>query len=241
MLLSAKVDTNALAAELDKAKPRIAELECMMKMTVRRHGKLINEVSHCNALKFSVWKETSAKNADSVISDVKVANTNAAELSVIRNLILARSGELVQALRAPVDANVELKATLTDIMRKIRGLLESCHLIHDADCSVNNLKLTREVMWLNDMIEQKHLELQTVPRLVEETSHLRKELSKLKRNKDRLTVKKKVVFALKTKIFELRTTTDSLTGFLQEVKSCAIEKAKSPKKVQETIAVSDSH
>lgn len=58
------------------------------------------------------------------------------------------------------------------------------------------LKLARKIHWLASLVELKDFELQTIPGVVEEPSHLREDLSKTKRNKDQLTAQNKVVFAL---------------------------------------------
>lgn len=57
----------------------------------------------------------------SLINDVKIAKADSVEMSVERNLILARFEEHVRSLQTQVKANVDRKATFTDTMAKLRS------------------------------------------------------------------------------------------------------------------------
>lgn len=87
-----------------------------------------------------VWKETFAENVDSLINNLKIWKANSVEMSVERYLICARFEEHVCALQTLVDANVEQKVTLTDVMATVRELLESVRSSNKSDYS---LKITK--------------------------------------------------------------------------------------------------
>lgn len=75
-------DTTALVTKLDNAHVRIAILEPVKIMNVRRHEELLEEVTQCQSDAIGVWKETSSQNADSPIDDVKVVKTDSVKMSV---------------------------------------------------------------------------------------------------------------------------------------------------------------
>lgn len=76
-----------------------------------------------------------------------------------RILILARFEEHVRTLLLLVNANEELKETVTDAMRKLSTLLGKGRSITKSDYSLKNSKLTRAVKMLSGLVEEKDLEL----------------------------------------------------------------------------------
>lgn len=61
---------------------RIAELEYVKRLTVRRQKEFLDEIKQRLAEKVSVWKETSLENTDCLMNDVKVANVDSVKISV---------------------------------------------------------------------------------------------------------------------------------------------------------------
>lgn len=59
--VNSEEDTTEIAAELNIVKARIAELEYVENITVRRHEELFDKVKRRHAEKMSDWKETSSK------------------------------------------------------------------------------------------------------------------------------------------------------------------------------------
>lgn len=110
-----------------------------------------------------------------------------------------------------------------DVMEKVREILDSGRLNYKLDYSVKILKQTRECLRLTVLVASKDLELQTMLGLVDETSRSPEKLWKTMGDKDRLTAENKIVVALGTEISELKTTTDSLVGSVQEVKVRSVE------------------
>lgn len=98
--------TFELATKLNKHKAFIAEVESVETITIPRRGDVSDEDKQRHTDEISVWKETSAENADSVINNGKVAKADSIKMSVNRNLILDRFEEHVRALQALIDANV---------------------------------------------------------------------------------------------------------------------------------------
>lgn len=92
---------NELAAELDKDKARIVERDSTETITIRRHEELLNEIKQCQAEEIGVWKETSAGNADNLISNAVAAKEVCLEMSVERNLIWSRFEEHVPTHAEP--------------------------------------------------------------------------------------------------------------------------------------------
>lgn len=90
---------------------RIAELETVETMTVRRHEKLM-EVKQRHAEEVYVRNKTSRQNTDSLISDVKVLKARSEKKFVERNLIQARVERHFRALHTLVNADVERKRTV---------------------------------------------------------------------------------------------------------------------------------
>lgn len=97
-----------------------------------------------------------------------------------------------------------------------------------------------KVQRLTGFVESTELELRTTLGLVEDASRSWEEIFTTKEDRDRITTENEVVHAPRTKILELKTTTGSLAGSLQEVKACAFETVRELKKSLKTIAVSDS-
>lgn len=87
-------------ADFEKHQARLADLESVEMMTIRRHQNLLNELKQPHAKKVTVWLENSRDSADSLNNDVRVAKAEAIKMSVDRNLILARYKRHLQALRA---------------------------------------------------------------------------------------------------------------------------------------------
>lgn len=152
-------DKTGLAAEFDKAKAHIAELESVKPISGRQRKELLNEVKQHHAAEIRSWKKTSAEKADSLIKDVKVVKVDSVKTSVERNLILARFEKHVRALLELVTANVERKIILMDAVAKSSELLDSSCTINKSYCSVQISKLTREVQWLAGFVEPKDLKL----------------------------------------------------------------------------------
>lgn len=120
----------------------------------------------------SIWKETSAENADSLITDVNVAKANGVKMSVKRILVLARFQEHVRALQALVNANVDREVAIAHAMAKVGELLKIGRSIKKSDYAVKLSELTREVLLLTGLVESKDLEFQTIPGLKQEASRL---------------------------------------------------------------------
>lgn len=91
----------------------------------------------------------------------------------------------------------------------------------------------REERQLLGLVEWKDLQLQTMPGFVEEASRLREEVSNLKKEKERLVAASKLMLTLGTEVFDLKATTGSRVGYLQEVKSRTVEAERDLKKSQE--------
>lgn len=72
-----------------------------------------------HAEELTVWKATHREKADSLINDVNIAKVEAFNMSVDRNLILARYEEHVQTLQDMVNLKVERKLTFTDTMTQV--------------------------------------------------------------------------------------------------------------------------
>lgn len=92
---------------MDNLKAGIAELESVETSTVCRHEEILEKVIQRHAEEIAVWKGTSAENVESLINDVKVANSNSIKMPLERNLSLAGLEEHVCALQALVITNVE--------------------------------------------------------------------------------------------------------------------------------------
>lgn len=103
----------------------IVELEPLETKTVRRHEKLPGKVKQSHVEEISLWKETAAKNEDSLINEVEVAKAGSVKMSVEMNLILACFTGHVRILQTLSNANSERKFMLTDATTKIREPLES--------------------------------------------------------------------------------------------------------------------
>lgn len=88
--VTAEGDTTQLAADLNKAKVSIFELESGESINVRRNEGRSEEGTQRHPAKIRVWKATIAKIADCLINDVEVANADSLKMSAGRNLILAR-------------------------------------------------------------------------------------------------------------------------------------------------------
>lgn len=191
-------DTSGLEAELYNAKEHIADLESAETIIVLRHEVLSEDVKQHHAKNFSSWKETFAENADSLINNTKVAKADTVKMAIEKNLISARFEQHVWAPHARENANVKRNLTIANALAKIRELLESVHSIKCSNHFVKISKSTRKLQQLTGPNELKGLELQTMPRLVDEASRLREELSMLKWDKDRTTAENKVMLVLGT-------------------------------------------
>lgn len=99
-------------------------------------------------------------------------------------------------------------------MKTVMELLESCCSNNESEYSSKIARLMQEVPRLTGLVESKDSEVQTMPRLVEDVSRLRKELAKAKGEKDGLSASEKVVLALGTENSGLMKTTGSLVGSL---------------------------
>lgn len=117
--------TTGLATELDMPKAQIVEFESVGTVTVCWHEELLGDVKQCYAEEVSFWKETSFKNVNSLIRDVKVTKADSDKMSVEKILTSARFEEHIRSLQKLVNANAEWKVSLTDAMAKTRELLKS--------------------------------------------------------------------------------------------------------------------
>lgn len=97
-------------------------------------------------------------------------------------------------------------------------------------------KLAREVSRPSSLVKSKDSEVETMPWLVGDASRLREELSKFYK-KYRFTVEIKIVLALGSGIFSLKTTTGSVVGSLKEVKAGVVETDGDLEKAQKDITV----
>lgn len=113
-----------VAAELDKFKARIANLEPTETITACRDEAFLEDVKKRHAEEVELWKETSAENEDSLIIDVNAAKADSGKMSGERNLILTGFEEHVRAMLALVNANVEPKVALKDAMTTVSEQLE---------------------------------------------------------------------------------------------------------------------
>lgn len=165
-------ENTALAAELDKAKARIAELESVEAITARRHEELLREVKQRAAKEIKVWEETSGKNADSLIINVKVVKAGSVKISVEWNLILVHFKKRARVLQDPLTANVERKITLTEAILTARELLERCRSIDNSDYSAEISKGTQDLQRQTVQVKSKDFEMQTIPGLVEGAGRL---------------------------------------------------------------------
>lgn len=136
LLVTTGGGTTKESAESHKAKTCIAELESVEAITVGRHEELLHDVRKRHAEEIGAWKENSAENADSLNSDLKVANADSAKKSGKRNLILSRFEEHVRALHALVNDNLKRKVTLIDVMARVGELHRSGRSINKSNYSV---------------------------------------------------------------------------------------------------------
>lgn len=93
-------------------------------MTICRHEDFLEEVQQRHAIKIGVWKDTSAENVDSLITNTEVAKPDSVTRSVERYLILALFEDHVCAQQTSVDANVRRKVTLFGAISTVRELPE---------------------------------------------------------------------------------------------------------------------
>lgn len=126
-------NASALAADLDKAKAKIAELGSTGTLTIRRHEKLREEVKKCHVEGVGAWKETSADNMDSPINIVKVAKANNVNMSVEVKFIQACFEDHFNVLQPPVNGKVELQVPLKKVMATVKELRESGRSISKSD------------------------------------------------------------------------------------------------------------
>lgn len=110
VLATTREDSTQLAGELDKAEARTMELKSLETIIVRQHEELLDETKQRHAKVISIWKETSAVNADSLINNVNVAKADSVKMFVKRNVLFARFEEHVRALQNLVNFNVDSKA-----------------------------------------------------------------------------------------------------------------------------------
>lgn len=164
----------------------IAKLELVKTVNVRLHGELLDKTRTRHAEEFSVWRETSDEKADGAINYVKGAKADSVQMSVEKNLMLDHYAERVRAVQILINANVQRKVTLTDVMAKVRELLERDHSVHKSYYSVEISNRAREVQRLTGLFVSKNLESQTMLGLEDKASRLRKVLSKANGDKDRL-------------------------------------------------------
>lgn len=102
-------------------------------------------------------------------------------------------------------------------------LLKSGRSINPSDYFVEILKLTIKLHQLSGLVDSFDFEIQTMPGLVDEHSCFGEEPTALSKEKDPLTLENKVVLALETETFELKTTTGFLVGSHQQVKARMVE------------------
>lgn len=86
-------------------------------------------------------------------------------------------------------------------MTTVRELLESCRNIDKTDYFASVSKRTRERQRVTGLVESKDLELQTTPRLVQQTSRVREELPTTKGDKALLSAQIKVLLERETEVF----------------------------------------
>lgn len=79
-----------LYPELGRRKARSMDLNSTETIIVCQHEELLKGVKQSHAVEISVWGETSQENAESLTSDVQVANADSVMMSVEQNLIFAR-------------------------------------------------------------------------------------------------------------------------------------------------------
>lgn len=91
-------DITGFAAELNRAKARIAELKSVVTITVRRQEELLDEAKRRHIEDVTVWRKTSAENVNSPVKDEKVAKAESVKVFVEWNLTLARFEKHVIAL-----------------------------------------------------------------------------------------------------------------------------------------------
>lgn len=101
------------------------ELESVETIAVSRHEESLNEVKQRHVEEVSVWNEIFAEIADSLVSEVKVANAGSVEMSIEWNMILICFEKHIRALQALVNANMEHKLTITDAIANIMEQLDS--------------------------------------------------------------------------------------------------------------------
>lgn len=121
---------------------------------------------------------------------------------VERNLVLDLFEDHARALQAHVNANVERKVWLRDVIGTVRELLESGLHIRKSPFSVKVAKLKQKVARLTDLVNIKGLERQTMSRQVEDAGRLQEEPTKVMWDKNRLSAQNMVLLALETKTLE---------------------------------------
>lgn len=119
-------------------------------------------------------------NAVSLINDVRDYKADSVNMSGERNLIAARFEEHVRVRQALVNVNAERNVTLKGDIVTVRELFESGRNIGKSENSVKILKLTQQVRRRVGCAKSKPLELQTMPRFVEEASSVWEEFSMAK-------------------------------------------------------------
>lgn len=175
--------TAELFTELEKYKGCIAEIKSAKTITVYGHEEIMGKIGQRRAEEAVVWKETSRKNANSLISNVNVAKVGMIRISVVRNLILARFEEHVQALQTLINTHVERKVSLIDAMVRIRELFESVHSTDRSDHYVMILISARMIRQLSGLVESNGLESQTMLWPDDEASRLCEKIPKRKGKK----------------------------------------------------------
>lgn len=94
-------------------KARIAEVDFVEAMIVRRHEKHMDGVKQCYAEDANVMKMTFWEKIECSINDFKVMKVDFVQMAVKQNVILAYFRKNFCALQTLVNAKVERNITLT--------------------------------------------------------------------------------------------------------------------------------
>lgn len=129
-------------AQFDKSKVLITQFESVVTVTVCWLKGLLDENKLRHAEKVGVPMDTSAENTDIVINNIKVFKADSVKMFLKCVLILACFEEQVCSQQASINANVERKKTITNVVSKIGQLHESGRSINRSDYSLEILKLS---------------------------------------------------------------------------------------------------
>lgn len=160
----------------------------------------MQEVKWRHMEKLNVWKETSTENTESYIMDVKVAYADSIKMSVKWNLVFARFDDHARALQSIISEDLEQEATSIETMAKTPELLETGRLTYCADYMIRIAKLLAEMQRFSSLVGSKHLEVNTLPALVENASRTQEELVRRRTDLRCLAAENKISIALEKAI-----------------------------------------